>query len=81
MTPQAKKPYRLVPADVPPRGTRTSVYDRVVADFIAGRAKSVRVEMPGSKPPSVRISLKKAIDRSGAKIALVARGSDTYLTK
>lgn len=57
------------------------MYDRIVAEFLASKHESVRVQVNARKPASVRLSLKKAIDRAGAKLAVVARGNETYLTR
>ena len=81
MSPRKKTEFELIPEKVPPRGARTSVYDRIVADFLKQGEQSVRVVVHGPKPPSVRISLKKAVDRSGAKLEVVSRGDDTYLVR
>lgn len=81
MSPRRKATFSLVPEKVPPRGARTSLYDRVVSDFLAEKHESARVVIDGRKPASVRLSLKKAVDRSGAKLGVVARGSETYLVR
>jgi len=81
MSPRDKKPWKLIPEPVPARGARASMYDRIVAEFVASGEPSVRVELEGRKPASIRLSLKKAVERSGAKVALVARGSATYLKR
>jgi hypothetical protein len=81
MSPRTKRNYRLIPEEVPARGVRAGLYDRIVGDFVSGDESSVRVEVEGRKAASIRLSLKKAIDRSGVKAAVVARGQDTYLVK
>lgn len=81
MSPRSKASYKLVPASVPARGARATMYDNIVADFMAMKDGSVRVEVAGRKPASVRLSLKNAIDRQGAKAKVVSRGDETYLVR
>lgn len=81
MSPRSKASYKLVPASVPARGARAIMYDSIVADFLDMKDGSVRVEIAGRKPATVRLSLKHAIDRAGAKVKVVARGDETYLVR
>lgn len=81
MAAQRGSSFKLIPEKVPPRGARAGLYDRIVTDFLAKNVDSARVVVEGRKPASIRLSLKKAVDRSGGKLRVVARGDDTYLTR
>ena len=61
--PRTAKPYRLVPAEVPPlAGRRAGLYAEIVADFVASGVESALVEMPGRKANSLNVGLRKAVD-------------------
>jgi hypothetical protein len=81
MSPRTDLNYRLVPEAVPARGGRSGFYDGIVREFIDGKASSARVVIEGRKPAAIRLSLKKAVDRSGSHAAVVARGQNTYQVK
>ena len=75
------KPYRLVPAKVPPRsGRRSGVYAEIVAEFERGAPASVLVELPGRKPETLALGLRKAAAAHGA-VRVVTRGGLVYLEK
>ena len=76
------KPYKLVPAEVPPRrGRGTGVYAAVVADFVAGGLGAALVEMPGRKTQALALGLRKAAEASGAGVKVVSRGDRVYLQR
>lgn len=81
MSPRVRKEWRLVPEPVPPRGARTGLYDRILAEFLAGKDASVRVELPGRKIETVRVSLVAAIRRSDAKVKVITRQGSVYLQR
>jgi hypothetical protein len=76
------KPYKLVPAEVPPRrGRGAGVYAAVVADFVAGGLGAALVEMPGRKTQALALGLRKAAEASGAGVKVVSRGDRVYLQR
>jgi hypothetical protein len=82
MMPRTAKPYRLVPADVPPlTGRGAGIYAEIVADFVASDAKAALVELPGRKANSLNVGLRKAVSTSGAKVKVKVRGGQVYLQK
>jgi hypothetical protein len=82
MMPRTAKPYRLVPADVPPlTGRGAGIYAAIVADFVASDAKAALVELPGRKANSLNVGLRKAVSTSGARVKVKMRGGQVYLQK
>jgi hypothetical protein len=80
--PRNAKPYRLVPADVPPlAGRRAGIYAQIVAEFAASEVKSALVELPGRKANSLNVGLRKAVATSGARVRVKMRGGQVYLQK
>jgi hypothetical protein len=80
--PRVAKPYKLVPADVPPRsGRRGGLYAEVIRDFAASGVESVLVDMPGRKPQALALGLRKAAEASGAAVKVVSRGGGVYLLR
>jgi hypothetical protein len=80
--PRTAKPYRLVPADVPPTsGRRAGLYAEIVADFVASGVASALVEVPGRKANSLNVGLRKAAATSGAAVKVVMRSGQVYLKK
>jgi hypothetical protein len=80
--PRTAKPYRLVPAEVPPRrGRGLGVYAEAVADFVASGLPSALVEMPGRKPQALALGLRKAAEASGAGVKVVSRAGQVYLQR
>ena len=80
--PRTAKPYKLVPAEVPPRrGRGLGVYAEAVADFVASRVPSALVEMPGRKPQALALGLRKAAEASGAGVKVVSRAAHVYLQR
>lgn len=75
------KPYKLVPAEVPPRrGRRGSLYADIIADFLASGEAAVLVEAPGRKPQALALGLRKAAEAAGGA-RVVARGEQVYLER
>ena len=80
--PRTAKPYRLVPADVPPTtGRGAGLYAEIVADFVASGVESALVEVPGRKANSLNVGLRKAAATSGAAVKVVIRSGQVYLKK
>ena len=80
--PRTAKPYRLVPAEVPPlAGRRAGLYAQIVADFVASDIQSALVELPGRKANSLNVGLRKAVTTSGAKVNVKMRAGQVYLQK
>ncbi len=80
--PRTTKPYKLVPADVPPRrGRGLGVYAEAVADFAASGLPSALVEMPGRKPQALALGLRKAAEAAGAGVNVVSRADQVYLRR
>jgi hypothetical protein len=78
--PRTAKPYRLVPAQVPPlSGRRAGLYAEIVAEFVASGVESAMVELPGRKANSLNVGLRKAVSTSGAKVRVKVRGGQVYL--
>jgi len=76
------KPYRLVPAEVPPRrGRGAGVYAAAVADFVAAGLDAALVEMPGRKTQALALGLRKAAVASGASVKVVSRDGQVYLRR
>jgi hypothetical protein len=76
------KPYRLVPAEVPPlAGRRAGLYAQIVADFVASDIQSALVDLPGRKANSLNVGLRKAVATSGAKVRVKMRAGQVYLQK
>lgn len=80
--PRTAKSYRLVPAEVPSLATRaSSVYEQVIADFLAAGLDSALVEMPGRKTQALTLGLRKVVARTGASVKIVTRAGQVYLQK
>lgn len=73
------KRYELTASEVPERRSQ-SLYDDIVADFIAEGAESMLVNVEGMKPATLRAGLRRALkDNRGVKLA--QRGEETYLVR
>jgi len=80
--PRTAKPYRLVPADLPPLAGRASnVYAEAIADFLASGLGSALIEMPGRKTQALTLGLRKAVAASGAGVKVVTRAGQVYLLR
>jgi hypothetical protein len=80
--PRTAKPYRLVPAEVPPQaGRRAGIYAEIVADFVGSGVASALVELPGRKANSLNVGVRKAASTSGAAVKVIVRGGQVYLKK
>jgi len=80
--PRVAKPYRLVPAEVPAlTGRNAGVYADIVADFAASDLESALIELPGRKPNSLNVGLRKAVKASGAPVKVKMRRGEVYLQK
>ena len=84
--PRTARPYKLVPAEVPPRrGRGAGVYAEAVADFVADFVASglgsALVEMPGRKTQALALGLRKAVAASGASVKVVSRDGRVYLQR
>ena len=80
--PRTARPYKLVPAEVPPRrGRGAGVYAEAVADFVASGLGSALVEMPGRKTQALALGLRKAVASSGASVKVVSRDGRVYLQR
>jgi hypothetical protein len=80
--PRTAKPYRLVPAEVPPMaGRRSGLYAEIVADFVASGVDSALVEVPGRKANSLNVGVRKAAAQSDAPVKVVMRSGQVYLKK
>ncbi len=80
--PRTAKPYRLVPAEVPPlSGRRAGLYAEIVAEFVASGVESALVELSGRKANSLNVGLRKAVSTSGARVRVKVRGGQVYLQK
>jgi len=77
------KAYRLVPAEVPAQAGRGghSLYRDIVADFVASGLESALVEVPGRKPNSLNVGLRKAVSVSGAAVKVKVRAGQVYLQR
>ena len=76
------KPYRLVPAEVPPMAGRGgNVYAETVADFVASGLDSARIEMSGRKTQALTLGLRKAVAASGVGVKIVTRAGQVYLLR
>jgi hypothetical protein len=80
--PRSAKPYRLVPAEVPPTAGRgAGLYAEIVADFVASGVGSALVEVPGRKANSLNVGLRKAAAASGVSVKVVMRAGQVYLRR
>jgi hypothetical protein len=80
--PRTAKPYKLVPAEVPPRrGRGAGVYAEAIAEFAASGLGSVLVEMPGRKSQALSPGLRKAAEASGADVRVITRAGSVYLRR
>jgi hypothetical protein len=81
--PRTAKAYKLVPAEVPAQAGRAgrSIYRDIVADFVASDLDSALVEVPGRKPNSLNVGLRKAVSVSGAAVSVKMRVGQVYLQK
>jgi len=80
--PRPARHFKLIPADVPPRRSRSGgIYDEVVADFLASGVASALVEIPGRKPQTVGLGLRKAVLAAGAGVSVVSRADQVYLRR
>jgi len=75
------KSYKLTASDVPERRTE-SLYADIVADFIAQGAESMKIEIEGMKPATLRAGLRRALKGKEAEgVRLAQRGEETYLVR
>ena len=80
--PRTAKPYRLVPTDVPPSaGKGAGLYAEIVADFVASGIESALVELPGRRPNSLNVGLRKAVATTGAGVKVITRAGQVYLQR
>jgi hypothetical protein len=80
--PRTAKPYRLVPAEVPPlAGRASSVYAEAVSDFVVSGLESALIEMTGRKTQALTLGLRKAVAASGAGVKVVTRAGQVYLLR
>ena len=80
--PRTAKPYRLVPAEVPPMaGRRANVYAEAVTDFVASGLDSALIEMSGRKTQALALGLRKAVAASGVGVKIVTRAGQVYLLR
>jgi hypothetical protein len=80
--PRTARPYKVVPAEVPPRrGRGAGVYAEAVAEFVASGLGSALVEMPGRKTQALALGLRKAVAASGASVKVVSRDGRVYLQR
>ncbi len=80
---RSAKAYRLVPAEIPSQAGRGghSLYRDIVTDFVASDLETALVEVPGRKPNSINVGLRKAVSVSGATVKVRMRGGQLYLQK
>ncbi len=80
--PRTAKPYRLVPADVPPpAGRGADVYAEAIAEFVASGLDAALIEMSGRKTQALTLGLRKAAAASGAGVKVVTRAGQVYLRR
>jgi hypothetical protein len=81
--PRTAKPYRLVPAEIPAQAGRGghSLYRDIVDDFVASDLDVALVEVPGRKPNSINVGLRKAVSVSGAAVKVKMRVGRVYVQK
>ncbi len=74
--------YKLIPEDIPPI-TKSTVYEKLMDEFMNGKNASVRVEMPKKRPSTVHQGLLKTkrLNQKFAGIQVVRRGDAIYLKK
>ena len=77
------KSFELIPQELPRRRGRGTVtlYRDVLDEFIAGSVDSVAVKIPGKKPTTLALQLRKAAKASGAPVVVAQRGEDVYLIR
>jgi len=74
--------YRLIPTDVPrKRADGKGMYASIISEFAGSSDRSVKVEVPGTRVPSVVAGLRRAIQASGSTVVVTQRGEDVYLVK
>jgi hypothetical protein len=80
---RSTKAYRLVPAEIPAQAGRGghSLYRDIVDDFVASDLATALVEVPGRKPNSLNVGLRKAVSVSGAAVKVKMRSGQVYLQK
>jgi hypothetical protein len=81
--PRNAKAYRLVAAEIPSQAGRGghSLYRDIVADFVASDLETALVEVPGRKPNSLNVGLRKAVSVDGAAVKVKMRSGQVYLQK
>ena len=80
--PEMEDTFKLVPEPIPSI-SKSTVYERVLDEFLAGPDASARVMIPKKKPSTVHQGLLK-VSRSDPRfssITVVRRGESTYLKK
>jgi hypothetical protein len=74
--------YRLIPEEIPPI-SKATVYENVMDDFLRGKDKACRVEVPKKKPSTIHQGLLKTkrLNPRFANLGIVRRGESIYLRK
>ena len=74
--------FRIVPDEVPTKLTaKSSLYDAILAQFEESGLDSGRVEVPGGKPATIALALRKKIATRQLDLSVVRRGEDVFLVK
>jgi hypothetical protein len=74
--------FKLIPAEIPQKSHRgTDSYRAILEAFMDSGEKSVRVELPGRKPTTVLLGLRKALKDGGEDVAAIQRGDAVFLLK
>ena len=68
----SEKPYKLVPEEILPlpRGTRFSIYDMIINEFLKSKEISVRVEYPDKSVTAIASGLRSRIRKRKLKKSL-----------
>ena len=79
--PPLTRTYKRTASDVPVRRTQ-SLHADTVADFVAQGADSMRVNIEGMKPATLRAGLRRALKgKDAGGVRLAQRGDDTHLVR
>lgn len=74
--------FRLIPAPRPKRrGPKTNLYEDIIRAFVASPERSVIVELPGKRTPTIAIGLRRAISALEVDARVAVRGDIVYLSR
>jgi len=79
----SEKKYKLISEELPvsERAVGVSEYDELLAEFVKGKAGTVRVNYPGKSTKALMAALRARVKKRDLKAKVAMRKGNIYLTK